>query len=144
MSWCFFQLPNKYKSSLKDAFPKDDLPGRADHAIVMSRHQVCPARWRPVSRGHGTLAEERPDLVQQWDFHANEGVTPDKVQAGPNFVVTWRCGKCCEHWGAPHSWSVAISRRSLSGSNCPCCSVRKDCRCQSVAAKRPELLEEWD
>lgn len=104
---------------------------------------MCLPGRRPVSRGRGTLAEERPDLLQQWDFDANT-VKPDTVAACSHYKATWRCGKCCEHCGTPHSWRTAIDRRVSLGTNCPCCSGRKVCRCRSVAAQRPDLMQQWD
>ena len=104
---------------------------------------MCFSGPRLISRGRGTLAQERPDLVQQWDYEANKGLTPDTVQAGSASYATWRCGYCCKHCSAPHVWEARIATRT-SGSGCPQCCRHKVCACQSLAALRPDLMGEWN
>ena len=110
----------------------------------MKRHCACCAGNKLISRGRGTLAQERPDLAYQWDHELNGDVMPDNVQAGSSYIATWRCGKCCEECGKPHLWQAAVSRRTKGlGNNCPLCSGNKVCSCQSLAALRPDLMLEW-
>ena len=104
---------------------------------------MCFSGPRLISRGRGTLAQERPDLVQQWDYEANKGLTPDTVQAGSASHATWRCGCCCKHCSAPHVWEARIDRRT-GGTGCPQCCGHKVCACQSLAALRPDLMREWN
>ena len=90
------------------------------------------------------MAQERPDLVDQWDDESNGSVAPDAVQAGSGYVATWRCGESCEECGKSHSWQVKVSARtSALGTNCPVCSGHKVCSCQSLATLRPDLMLEW-
>jgi hypothetical protein len=96
------------------------------------------AMWR------GSLAEVRPDLVQQWIQEHNGAVTPESVPAGSRFRAAWRCGKRCEHCRKPHDWHATVGDRCLRGTGCPMCSGRKVCHCQSVAELRPDLLKQWD
>ena len=42
---------------------------------------------------HVSLAEERPDLAQQWIQERNGDLTPESVPAGSKFRAAWRCGK---------------------------------------------------
>ena len=93
---------------------------------------------------HVSLAEERPDLVQQWIQERNGVVTPESVPAGSTFRAAWRCGRRCEHCKKPHEWHATVGVRCLYGSGCPMCSGRRVCRCQSVAELRPDLLNQWD
>ena len=37
-----------------------------------------------------------------------------------------------------------MTHRSQLGTGCPFCSGRKTCRCQSLAARHPELMKQWD
>ena len=97
-----------------------------------------------MSRGHGTLAQERPDLADQWDHKSNGTVTPNTVQAASGCTATWRCGICCKECGNPHVWQAKVSQRTKpSGRNCPACSGRKVCSCHSLATLRPDLMLEW-
>lgn len=50
---------------------------------------VC-AVDRKKSGRRGTVAEERPDLVAQWDSEANGAHTPYKVTAGSPYKAAWR------------------------------------------------------
>jgi len=103
----------------------------------------CPGR-RLIARTRGTLAEERPDLVNQWVDEVNKDVTPDTVQAASNYRATWQGGCFCKHCNAPHpSWQAPVAKR-IAGSNCPYCSGRKVCVCQSIAALYPDLVKELD
>ena len=107
----------------------------------MNRHFACYAGNRLISRGRGTLAQERPDLVDQWDHELNEDVAPDSVQAGSSYMATWRCGNEC---GKPHSWQAMVTQRTrVLGTKCPVCSGNKVCSCQSLATLRPNLMLEW-
>jgi len=102
----------------------------------------CPG-WR-LPRKRGTLAEERPDLVKQWVDEANKDYTPDTVGTGSGYCATWQCGCSCKHCSAPHpSWQATIPNRR-KGTNCPYCSGRRVCVCQSIAALYPDLVTELD
>ena len=99
---------------------------------------------RLISRGRGTLAQERPDLVREWDADANGGITPETVQAGAAYIATWRCGNCCKQCGEPHVWQAQVSGRAIDCRKCPLCSGHKVCFCQSLAEQRKDLMDEWD
>ena len=59
-------------------------------------------------------------------------------------MASWRCDRGCEHCGTPHEWVARVAGRFQQGSGCPFCSGLKICRCCSLAAKHPELMEQWD
>jgi len=103
----------------------------------------CPGR-RLITRKRGTLAEERPDLVKQWVDGANKDATPDTMQAASPYRATWHCGCSCKHCSTPHpSWQAPVQMRT-AGTKCPCCSGKKVCVCQSIAAVYPDLVKELD
>ena len=105
---------------------------------------ACSAGGRLISRGLGTLVQERPDLADQWDHELNGDMTPENVQAGSRYIATWRCGKCCEECGKPHVWQARVGQRTnASGRDCALCSGHKVCSCQSLATLRPHLMLEW-
>ena len=64
-----------------------------------------------------SLAEERPDLLKEWDYEKNNelGIYPDKVTCGSHRKVWWHCIKC------GHRWLAVISSRALAGRGCPGC-----------------------
>ena len=93
---------------------------------------------------HGSLAEERPDLARQWIHESNGSHTPSSVSAASDFMASWRCDRGCEHCGLPHEWVAKVAARSQRGNGCPFCSGTKICRCRSLAANNPELMEQWD
>jgi hypothetical protein len=52
----------------------------------------------------------------------------------------WNCQKAkCDH----HVWIASVGDRT-NGENCPFCSGRKTCKCDSFAQLYPELLKEFD
>ncbi len=63
----------------------------------------------------GSLAEERPDLLSQWDI--NNEISPDEVSCGSHKKVWWICSK-------GHKWEATVKNRALIGSNCPYCEHR--------------------
>ena len=67
-----------------------------------------------------------------------------RVQAGSTHRATWRCGKKRENCGRAHVWQATVKQRTNMGSNCPLCSGHRVCFCQSLAAKRKDLLTQWD
>ena len=71
----------------------------------------------------GTVAEERPDLVPQWDREGNGHRTPHNTTAGSPFRAAWRCGRACRRCGAPHQgWTAAVvDRCKLQATGCPFC-----------------------
>ena len=63
----------------------------------------------------GSLAEERPDLLSQWDI--NNEISPNEVSCGSHKKVWWICSK-------GHKWEATVKNRALIGSNCPYCEHR--------------------
>ena len=92
--------------------------------------------WKP---GGGT-----PDLARQWDFESNGSHTPSTVSAGSEYRASWRCERGYVHCGLPHEWVATVVQQSQNGTGCPFCSGRYVCKCQSLAAKHPQLMKQWD
>ena len=63
----------------------------------------------------GSLAEERPDLLSQWDI--NNEISPEEVSCGSHKKVWWICSK-------GHKWEATVKNRALIGSKCPFCEHR--------------------
>jgi len=120
------------------------MPDRMLHSILCLITVTCCPGIRLISRGHRTLAEERPDLVKQWVDEAGKDATPDAVTAASCYVATWQCGRSCKHCSAPHpSWQTSVQIRT-AGNNCPYCSGTEVCVCQSLVILYPDLVKEVD
>jgi very-short-patch-repair endonuclease len=64
-----------------------------------------------------SIAECRPDLVEEWDWEKNGILKPDMVAKSSNRKVWWKCK-------AGHSWQVSPNNR-MAGNNCPHCRSEK-------------------
>ncbi len=100
----------------------------------------CPmCSGRQVSSTNN-LAARFPELAAQWDYDANQDLTPDQVVAGSNRRVAWVCPN-----GPDHRWvSTVASRTSTHKSRCPMCSGRRVSIGNNLAARYPELAAQWD
>ena len=59
-----------------------------------------------------SLAKQRPDLADQWNYEKNNGLLPTMFSVGSNKKVWWKCEK-------GHEWQAVISSRKKNG--CPYC-----------------------
>lgn len=88
-----------------------------------------------------SVASVYPELVSEWDFDKNHGLTPDNFSFGAHTKIWWKCDK-------GHSWQAVISSRSR-GLGCPYCAGQKliigendlESWCKT---NNPTLLNEWD
>lgn len=76
----------------------------------------CPQCNKALIR-HGSLAQEHPELLEQWDYTKN-GKTPEQYRAHSNLKVWWICEK-------KHTWAATPDSRSR-GSGCPVCARQKN------------------
>ena len=81
-----------------------------------SRGTGCPACWKEQLRkfSHGSLAEQRPDLVAEWDAARNGG-PPGQLTCGSGVRAWWRCSQF------RHSWQAEVAHRAALGNGCPEC-----------------------
>jgi hypothetical protein len=111
-----------------------------------------------------SLAEKRPDLLQDWDYSKNT-TPPDKISFGSKIPLHWKCHVCNHEWVA-----TANTRTSQKpGHGCRVCGYKKqpctlkatvkarqikdtlNCRLtlysnrvgQQVTLKCPECKHEW-
>lgn len=79
-----------------------------------------------------------PELIDEWDFLKNDGLSPFGVTAHSETKVYWRCKKC------DYSWKTSVATR-VNGHGCPACAgVRLYPSHNDLATLRPDLLEEWN
>lgn len=115
--------------------------GWAARVSSRSRGQGCPrcrgcpeCARRRGKRPRGSLAEERPDLVEQsWDGERNRDVSPQEVTCGSQRKAWWRCP-------LGHRWRAAVAER-VRGAGCPRCAGHYD---DSLSVTHPQLAAEWD
>lgn len=73
-----------------------------------------------VIERQGSLADNYPDLIEEWDFERNNDCNPTQMSCGSEEKVWWKCKTC------GHSWNAMISRRTKRKQGCPEC--RKELR----------------
>ena len=83
------------------------------------------------------LSESHPKLADEWHPDKNGDLAPDRVTAGSNKKVWWKCPT-----GPDHEWEAAVSDRT-SGKGCPCCAGRQVSTTNSLVSLHPDLAVEW-
>lgn len=96
---------------------------------------------RPEGSLLGTLAYERPDLLEEWDYEKNNelGLDPLKLKCKSNKPAQWKCKKCGYEWQA-----TTNTRTRGNSSCCPACIGKAVTSINNLAYKFPDLLEDWD
>ncbi len=88
-----------------------------------------------------TLAEwfvEHPQLGREWDYEANESISPSSVGYSSKKEAWWICEK-------GHKWNYVINTRTCMGQNCPYCAGKRVLvGYNDLATFRPDVLEKWD
>ena len=115
---------------------------------VASRYQGtgCPNCAKDIQLGgfhdsllkeRGSLADNYPFLIQEWNYEKNGSLRPEELLAGTARKVWWKCSTC------GYEWRASIASRT-SGVGCPLCSNKTVvCGINDLATLRPDLLEEW-
>lgn len=91
-----------------------------------------------------SIATTHPRIADEWDSNKNS-IPLHKITKGTHFKAWWICKKCNHHWQA-----MVYSR--CSGSGCPKCSGRLNCKKPAklsvgkndLATIHPEIVAEWD
>lgn len=98
----------------------------------------CPAcSNRILVRGKNDLQTTNPDLVREWDFERNKGITPSDVAQWTHKKYWWKCPKC------GYSYEATSSNRVL-GKGCPCCAGRVVVKgINDLATTRPDIAIDW-
>ncbi|WP_442598107.1 zinc-ribbon domain-containing protein [Neobacillus sp. D3-1R] len=66
----------------------------------------------------GFIAEECPNLIEEWHPSENKENTPFNVRAGSDKSVVWRCKEC------EHIWETQAKSRAIKNTGCPKCHER--------------------
>lgn len=65
--------------------------------------------------GVDDLGTTHPDLMKDWDYDKNININPQKLKAGSNKAVWWKCHKC------GHNWQAVVEFRAQGFCRCPNC-----------------------
>lgn len=80
---------------------------------------------------------ENAELMKEWDWEANEKLSPEKLCLGSDKKVGWKCSKC------GHRWEAAIKNRAYRSSKCPLCFGKfATPGSNDLATTHPELTKE--
>jgi len=82
------------------------------------------------------ITETHPRIAAEWDHERNK-IEPTAFTHGSGIMVWWRCFKCY------HRWQATAGNRTR-GRGCPACAGMTVTTTNSLAAKRPDLAEQWD
>ena len=75
----------------------------------------CPyCKGQKVGYGND-LANQFPNLIEEWDYQKNKELNPQKIHFGSQKKAWWICK-------AGHRWQTKISSRTRRGTNCRLCS----------------------
>lgn len=90
-----------------------------------------------IRAGSRSLANTRPDLLDEWDFDKNHE-DPNEITYGSKKKVWWKCSK-------GHSWKAAIQHRTkTNGTNCPYCVGSLVTKDKSLQTLYPILAQQFD
>ena len=104
-----------------------------------SHNHGCPycAHIKPI-KGTNDLTVARPDLMAEWNYEKNIGITPTELMTNSNKSVWWKCSKC------KFEYKALVSNRN-KGTGCKCCagqvliSGKND-----LQTLYPDIAKEWD
>lgn len=65
-----------------------------------------------------SIASVFPELIEEWDYEKNKGITPEVYSARNNKKVWWKCKK-------GHSWLASINTRGERKLGCPYCAGQR-------------------
>lgn len=117
-------------------------------SINSRRKNGCPyCAGAKFFAGENDFATKRPDLLLEWDYENNKGISPDSIAFGDHKKVNWICSVC------GHKWQASLSSRSVNNNGCPECAKKKRTATRhktlvskhgSLADNYPDLMKDWD
>jgi len=95
----------------------------------------CAGRLPSVTN---SLATQRPDLARQWHPTKNHPLTPNRVVAGSERRVWWKCPVARDH-----EWLVSPHARLRVEGGCPFCIGHRVSKTNSLASTERRIAREW-
>ena len=115
-------------------------------AIIKRGNIACPYHSSQKICVCNSLANLRPDLMDEWDHEENakNGLFPDRISLHSGEKAWWFCTEMAPDCGH-HRWEGRIAdRTSTRGRRCPFHNGTYTCRCDSFMVKFPRLALEFD
>ena len=99
-------------------------------------------RTKKTIQEKGSLAEIVPELAKQWDYEANEGLTPQDIPTNYSKEVARKCPDCGYKWSESPNARV---RKDKTFSACPHCTGRVAMPgVDDLETLYPDIAAEWD
>lgn len=115
--------------------------GHSWQSVISSRYygSGCPyCTNRKVLTGFNDLETDNPTLALEWDEEENGMLKPNKILAGSNQKVGWKC-----KYG--HKWKATVESRNKRHYGCPfCAGKRVIVGVNDLKTKNYKLSLEWD
>ena len=90
---------------------------------------------------YGSLAEKSKELLKQWDFEENGGLSPYDIPLNYSSPVAWKCDDCGYKWSS--SPNTRVRKDIIAG--CPHCSGRVAMPVvDDLETLHPMIAKEWD
>lgn len=83
---------------------------------VCSQKKIGQNRINSLIKNGGSLADKRPDLLQEWNYEKNGDLRPEHMTCGSHKKVWWKCRN-------GHEWQAVVYNRS-NGTGCPKCHFK--------------------
>ena len=86
-----------------------------------------------------SLADIRPDLIEEWDYEHNGNLKPEQFTPGSDRKIWWKCKKC------GMCWEAKICNRTILKRGCPYDAGHKPIPGKTdLVTLYPKLAIEWD
>jgi hypothetical protein len=116
----------------------DDHEWKASISARTNNKTGCPYCSGNLPSKNYNLKVLHPELIDEWDFEKNIGMSPENFRPKSSTKVWWICNKADDH-----RWKASISSR-VNGTGCPMCSNRIVVKSNCLSTTHPELKEQWD
>lgn len=103
-----------------------------------------------VNKPRTFLANTHPHLREQFLYaldkngNCDEAVTFNMLASSTNRKCVWKCLKTNCKNNCEHIFIATANNRASKNRNCPKCSGRKVCPCNSLSGKFPDIVKQWD
>lgn len=115
--------------------------GHSWQSVISSRYygSGCPyCTNRKLLTGYNDLETINPQLALEWDDEENGMIKPNKILAGSNQKVGWKCKN-------GHKWKATVESRNKRHYGCPFCAGKRVITgVNDIKTKNPKLCLEWD
>lgn len=95
------------------------------------------SRIKTCVKQNGSLADNKPDLLNEWNYELNLPITPNDLTEKSNKKVWWHCHNC------NNDYKMTVSNKS-NGLGCPICAGKVVVAgYNDFATTHPDLICEW-